>query len=45
MMARFSRFVVSVIDFCESKYSKIRIYFVLRKDLFHYEVFYKRGIA
>jgi len=42
MRFRFSRFVVSFVNYCESKWRKIHVVFVQRIDLFHYQVFFVR---
>ena len=42
MNCRFSSFVLSVWDFCEKKYNKIKVYFLVRKNLLQYEVYYRR---
>lgn len=42
MNVHFSKFVVSLFSFCESKYSKVKIYFVERIDLFHVKISFVR---
>jgi len=42
MMHRFSQFVVDVWNFCESRYAKIHIAYVVRKNLLQYEVHFVR---
>jgi hypothetical protein len=42
MRFRFSQFVVSVSNFCEDKYYKIKVIFITRVTLFHYRVYFVR---
>jgi hypothetical protein len=42
MRCRFSKFVVNVCDFCESKYRKVHICFLERINLFQYSVWFVR---
>ena len=40
MKCRFCKFVVSVVNFCENKYRKIKVVFVERINLFQYSVWF-----